>query len=126
MIREVIPTAITAWAAMGLPGRLYAAQVAKLLNCTLEDVTVLSSSGKLRALGNPRPNGVKLFSTIELITLLADRDWLDDVTKTISQHWRRKNERRNRRASKGNAKLMSPAVAHRSMVGDAAESAEPH
>jgi hypothetical protein len=29
-----------------------------------------------------------------LITLLAERDWLDDVTKTISQYWRRKNARR--------------------------------
>jgi hypothetical protein len=38
---------------------------------------------------------VKFFSSIELIGLLADRDWLDDATKTISQHWRRKNARRN-------------------------------
>jgi hypothetical protein len=26
--------------------------------------------------------------------LLADREWLDDATKTIGQYWRRKNERR--------------------------------
>jgi hypothetical protein len=32
---------------------------------------------------------------IELITLLADPDWLDDATKTIGQYWRRKNARRN-------------------------------
>jgi hypothetical protein len=121
MISDVIPTAITAWDAMGLPGRLHAAQVAKLLNCTLEDVTVLSSTGKLRALGNPRPNGVKFFSAIELITLLADRGWLDDVTKTIGQYWRRKNERRNGRASKGKARLMSPAVADRSMPSSSCE-----
>jgi hypothetical protein len=38
---------------------------------------------------------VKFFSSIELITLLADRDWLDDATKTIGQYWRRKNARRN-------------------------------
>jgi hypothetical protein len=38
---------------------------------------------------------VKYFGTIELFTLLADRSWLDDVTKTISSYWRRKNERRN-------------------------------
>jgi hypothetical protein len=30
-----------------------------------------------------------------LITLLADRDWLDEATKTIGQYWRRKNARRN-------------------------------
>ncbi|MGA2241205.1 MAG: hypothetical protein ABSH11_04110 [Verrucomicrobiota bacterium] len=51
--------------------------------------------GQLRVLGKPKPNAVKFFSSIELITLLADRDWLDDVTKTIGQYWRRKNARRN-------------------------------
>ncbi|MGA3145751.1 MAG: hypothetical protein ABSF10_22355 [Verrucomicrobiota bacterium] len=38
---------------------------------------------------------MKFFSSIELITLLADREWLDDATKTIGQYWRRKNARRN-------------------------------
>jgi hypothetical protein len=45
--------------------------------------------------GKPRPNAVKCFSSIELIALLADPDWLDETTKTIIQHWRRKNARRN-------------------------------
>jgi hypothetical protein len=85
---------MTTWAAKDLPARLHATQVAKLLNCSAEDVAILASTGKLRALGKPRPSAVKCFSTIELITLLADREWLDEVTKTISGHWRRKNERR--------------------------------
>jgi hypothetical protein len=72
-----------------------AGQVAKLLNCTTDDVALLVSAGKLRALGKPKPNNVKFFSSIELIALLADPDWLDDATKTIGQHWRRKNARRN-------------------------------
>jgi hypothetical protein len=38
---------------------------------------------------------VKYFSAIELISLLADPDWLDEATKTIGQFWRRKNARRN-------------------------------
>jgi hypothetical protein len=38
---------------------------------------------------------VKFFSSIELITLLTDREWLDEATKTIGQYWRRKNARRN-------------------------------
>jgi hypothetical protein len=38
---------------------------------------------------------VKFFSSIELIALLADREWLDEATKTIGQYWRRKNARRN-------------------------------
>jgi hypothetical protein len=94
MSSDVIHAAMTTWAAKDLPARLHAAQVAKLLNCSSDDVAILASAGKLRALGKPRPSAVKYFSTIELITLLADRDWLDEVTKTISAYWRRKNERR--------------------------------
>jgi hypothetical protein len=32
---------------------------------------------------------------VELIALLADRDWLDDAMKTIGNFWKRKNARRN-------------------------------
>jgi hypothetical protein len=97
MNNDVIQAAMTTWATKDLPARLYAAQVAKLLNCTDDDVAILASAGKLKALGKPRPNAVKFFSTIELITLLADREWLDEATKTIGQYWRRKNERRRTR-----------------------------
>jgi len=38
---------------------------------------------------------VKFFSAVELFALLADREWLDEATKTIGQFWRRKNARRN-------------------------------
>ena len=78
-----------------LPARMLAAQVAKLLNCTTEDVAILVTAGKLRPLGRPNPNAVKFFSAVELIALLADREWLDEATKTIGQYWRRKNARRN-------------------------------
>ncbi len=43
----------------------------------------------------PAPNAVKFFSAVELMALLADREWLDDATKTIGQFWKRKNARRN-------------------------------
>ena len=95
MTEDLTQAALATWAAKDLPARLLAGQVAKLLNCSTEDVAILVSAGKLRALGKPRPNAVKLFSSIELITLLADSDWLDDATKTIGQYWRRKNARRN-------------------------------
>src|SRR5579859_3887009 len=94
MSNDVIHAAMTTWAAKDIPARLHAVQVAKLLNCSADDVAILASAGKLRPLGKPRPSAVKYFSTIELITLLADREWLDDVTRTISAYWRRKNERR--------------------------------
>ena len=95
MSNDVMQAALTAWAAKDLPARLMAAQVSKLLNCSTDDVAILVSTGKLRALGRPKPNAVKYFSSIELINLLADREWLDEVTKTIGQYWRRKNARRN-------------------------------
>lgn len=85
---------MAAWSAKDLPARLQSAQMAKLLNCSTDDVAILASAGKLRALGKPKSNAVKFFSAIEFITLLADRDWLDDATKTIGQYWRRKNARR--------------------------------
>jgi hypothetical protein len=95
MTDDVMQVAMTTWAAKDIPARLQSAQVAKLLNCSTDDVAILVSAGKLRALGKPKPNAVKFFSSIELITLLADREWLDDATKTIGQFWRRKNARRN-------------------------------
>src|SRR5437764_12624016 len=95
MSDDVIRSALAAWASRDLPARLLASQVAKLLNCTTDDVAILVSAGKLQALGRPRPNAVKYFSTVELIALLADRDWLDEATKIIGQYWRRKNARRN-------------------------------
>ena len=94
MSDDVVHSALTAWATRDLPARLLASQVAKLLNCTTDDVAILVSAGKLRALGKPRPNAVKFFSTVELIALLADPDWLDEATKSIGQFWRRKNARR--------------------------------
>lgn len=95
MRSDIIHAAMATWATKELPARLHADQVAKLLNCTCDDVAILSAAGTLKPLGKPRPNAVKLFSSIELFTLIADRDWLDEATKTISHHWRRKNARRN-------------------------------
>jgi hypothetical protein len=95
MADDLMKTALATWAAKDLPARLLASQVAKLLNCSTDDVAILASAGKLHALGKPKPNAVKFFSAIELIALLADPDWLDEATKTITQYWRRKNAQRN-------------------------------
>lgn len=109
MNSEVIHAAMRTWAVRDLPARLHATQVAKLLNCSPEDVSILASAGKLRPLGKPRPSAVKYFGTIELITLLADRSWLDEVTKTISAYWRRKNERRKGATRSDSAALAEAA-----------------
>ena len=95
MSDDVIHSALNAWATKDLPARLLATQVAKLLNCTTEDVGILVTAGKLCPLDRPRPNEVKFFSSVELIALLADREWLDEATKTIGNFWKRKNARRN-------------------------------
>ena len=95
MTDDVMQAVMTTWVARNLPARLLAGQVAKLLNCSTDDVAILASAGKLRALGKPKPNAVKFFSSIELITLLADHDWLDDATKTIIQFCRRTNAQRH-------------------------------
>jgi hypothetical protein len=95
MTDDLTQAAMTTWAAKDLPARLLAGQVAKILNCTTEDVAILVSAGNLRALGRPKPNAVKFFSAVELIALLADREWLDEATKTIGQFWRRKNAQRH-------------------------------
>jgi len=92
---DMTQAAMTTWAAKNLPARLLAAQVAKLLNCMPEDIGLLVSTGKLRPLGRPNPNAVKFFSAMELIALLADREWLDEATKTIGQFWKRKSARRH-------------------------------
>ena len=73
--------AMTTWAAKDLPARLLAGQVAKLLNCSTEDVAILASAGKAAGAGQAKAECGKNFSSIELIILLADRDWLDDATK---------------------------------------------
>ena len=80
--------AMTTWAAKALPARQLAGQLAKILNCTTEDIAILVSAGKLRPLGRPNSNAVKSFSAVELIALPADREWLDEVTKTIGRFWR--------------------------------------
>ena len=81
MTSDVMQAALATWAAKDIPARLHAAQVAKLLNCSTDDVAILASAGKLRALGKPKPNSVKFFSSIELITLLADPDWPNKVRR---------------------------------------------
>jgi hypothetical protein len=78
-----------------LPARLTAEQVAWVLNCQPHDVPVLVSARLLKPLGNAPPNSVKYFATSELVQLLEDRTWLAKVTNAITQHWQKKNQRRN-------------------------------
>ena len=79
-------TALATWAARDLPARLLVGDVAKLLTCSTDDVAIRVSPGKLRTLGEPKAAAVKFFSPIELISLLADSDWLAGASKTMGQY----------------------------------------
>lgn len=77
-----------------LPARLTVEQTAWVLNCQPHDVPVLVMSRLLKPLGNPQPNSVKYFATLEILELIRDRTWLAKVTNAVSQHWKTKNRHR--------------------------------
>src|ERR1041385_5442000 len=79
-----------------LPARLTTEQTAWVLNCQPHDVSVLVTARLLKPLGNPQPNSVKYFATIEVLELVRDRAWLAKVTNAVSQHWKEKNQRKQR------------------------------
>ncbi len=77
-----------------LPARLTVEQTAWLLNCQVHDVPILVTARLLKPLGNPPPNGIKFFATIELVELTKDRDWLTKATTAIHRYWREQNGRK--------------------------------
>jgi hypothetical protein len=81
-----------------LPARLTAEQAAWVLNCQAHDVPALVSSRLLRPLGNPPPNGIKFFSTADVLELSRDRAWLVKMTNAVCQHWQRQNVKRKSRS----------------------------
>jgi hypothetical protein len=85
--------ALAAWAARGLAARLDAVSTAKLLGFAEHDIQILVRIGKLEPLGDPAPNAPKWFSTVQLIQLAADRDWLSRASREVSKYWRHKRER---------------------------------
>ena len=76
------------------PARLLAEQVAVVLNCQPSDVRILVAVKLLKPLGNPPPNSVKFFATLELLELAKDRAWLAKITNALNQHWQHKNIRK--------------------------------
>jgi hypothetical protein len=74
-----------------LPARLTAEQAAWVLNCQAHDVPVLVAVRLLKPLGNPPPDSVKFFATLEVLEQAKDRTWLAKVTNALNQHWQNKN-----------------------------------
>ena len=56
-----------------LPARLTAEQAAWVLNCQSHDVPILVAARLLKPLGNPPPNSVKFFATLDLLKQIEDR-----------------------------------------------------
>ena len=76
------------------PARLTVEQVAWVLGCQPHDVPILIAARLLKPLGNPAPNGVKFFATVDVRELLKDRSLLNRATGIINQHWQRQNARK--------------------------------
>jgi hypothetical protein len=73
------------------PARLTVEQAAWVLGCQPHDLAILISSRLLKPLGNPTSNGLKFFSTVEVMEMGKDRAWLAKMTQAISQHWHKRN-----------------------------------
>ena len=89
-----------------MPARLTAEQAAWVLNCQAHDVPVLVVARLLKPLGNPQPNSVKYFATVEILELTKDRTWLAKITNAVSQHWKLKNHQKTKRS-----RNLDPAIA---------------
>jgi hypothetical protein len=93
-----------------LPARLTAEQAAWVLNCQVHDIPALVAARLLKPLGNPPPNGIKFFGTVDLLELIKDRAWLVKVTNAVNQHWHRQNAQRKGRPAIDSQNGLSPNV----------------
>jgi hypothetical protein len=83
-----------------LPARLMVEQVAWLLNCQAHDVPILVSARLLKPLGNPPPNGVKFFATVDVLEVSKDKAWLNRATLAVNSYWRGQNLRKKSKAAR--------------------------
>ena len=77
-----------------LPARLKVEEVSLLLGCSVDDLRILARAGILRPLGGPiPPNAIKYYAAVEIEALMADRSFLEKMTRTILKSHRAKNGR---------------------------------
>jgi len=81
-----------------LPARLTAEQAAWVINCQPHAVPVLVMARLLKPLGNPMPNSVKYFATVDILEFAKDRAWLSKATNVVGQHWKQKNQQKKIRS----------------------------
>lgn len=80
-----------------LPAMLTLAQTAVLLNRGEHDIPVLVRAGLLTPLGDPPPNAVKYFATVDVLEVAEDRKTLCRICAVLAEYWREKNALRSNR-----------------------------
>ena len=84
---------LSIWAQLKVPARIDVETTARLLGVAEHDVPILIATKLLKPLGKPAPNAPKKFAAIEIISLAADRQWLDTATRRLSEYWKTKRIR---------------------------------
>jgi hypothetical protein len=75
-----------------VPARLNTTETAVLLGFQEHDITPLVAAKLLTPLGKPAPNAPKYFASVDVLECAQNRTWLEQATKTLARHWRKKND----------------------------------
>ncbi len=81
-------------AQLNLSARLEVKDAAQRLKFTQSDIATLVGAKLLKPLGKPAPNAAKYFSTVQVLTLACDEEWLNQATRCCSEYWKSKRRRR--------------------------------
>ena len=79
-----------------LPACLTVEEVARLLGFARHAIPVLVRAGLLLPVGNARRNTVKFYHRDSVLARCSDERWLAQAVDAIREHWRTKNQRRQR------------------------------
>jgi hypothetical protein len=74
-----------------LPAMLNVQQTAILLGIAEHDIPALIHAGLLKPLGDPPPNAVKYFASIQIMELAGEVSWLGKIRDALYEYWRHKN-----------------------------------
>ncbi len=75
-----------------VPARLNTTETAVLLGFQEHDIAPLVVAKLLTPLGKPAPNAPKYFASVDVLECAQNRGWLEQATKVLARHWRRKND----------------------------------
>lgn len=83
-----------------LPASLDVDQTAVLLGVHRDGIRLLIEEGLLDPLGNPPPNGVKMFLSSDVVERANDRKWMNRAHKTVREYQQRKNASQRQKQSR--------------------------